>query len=180
MACHSCFHTRGVLSFWGVDVVGRTSHLTKHTSLVGGIHKHICLDMLEWYTVWMLQFNLAVPDPEMTSPRYHTTIFVETDKDDRSGTKYHVVADITSGMQYESRRETDPSLSEEFHARVFLGYTRGRRPSRAVGPPPPCYPSARKAIDLQHGNDAHRAGQGVGAIGFFRARRSTPSAHQMH
>ncbi|KAF2969477.1 hypothetical protein GQX73_g4095 [Xylaria multiplex] len=76
----------------------------------------------QYYTVWKLRFNLATPDPDTTSTRYHTTIFVETSPS-KSGVLYHVVGDITSGMSYQKKSSDKPEDSKSFHSREFLGYT---------------------------------------------------------
>ncbi|KAJ4864781.1 hypothetical protein T069G_01311 [Trichoderma breve] len=77
----------------------------------------------QWYSVYKLKFTLAVQDPDMPSPRYHTVIFVETDVD-ASGTKFHVIGDITSGMSYESTTFHIEDNSQPLHSKELLGYTK--------------------------------------------------------
>ncbi|KAL5349914.1 hypothetical protein ACLOAV_004948 [Pseudogymnoascus australis] len=63
---------------------------------------------------------MAMPDPDMPSPRYHNVIFVETEADG-SGAVHHVIGDITSGMTYATRREGRPEDSEIFVQKEFIG-----------------------------------------------------------
>ncbi|QYS93729.1 hypothetical protein H0G86_001099 [Trichoderma simmonsii] len=77
----------------------------------------------QWYSVYKLKFTLAVQDPDMPQPRYHTIVFVETDVDG-SGTKFHVIGDITSGMSYESTTFHIEVNSQPLHSKGVLGYTK--------------------------------------------------------
>jgi hypothetical protein len=72
------------------------------------------------YTVYKVRNNLAIQDPDMGGKRYHTILFVETESDS-SGTIHHVIGDIVTGMQYESRKEPAPESSAVFHSKEFLG-----------------------------------------------------------
>ncbi|KAL6836597.1 hypothetical protein J3E69DRAFT_352760 [Trichoderma sp. SZMC 28015] len=76
----------------------------------------------QWYSVYKLKFTLAVQDPDMPQPRYHTVVFVETDVDG-GGTKFHVIGDITSGMSYESTTFHIEENSQPLHSKELLGYT---------------------------------------------------------
>lgn len=63
---------------------------------------------------------MAMPDPDMPSPRYHNVIFVEAEHDG-SGFVHHVTGDITTGMVYATRREARPEDSEIFVRKDFIG-----------------------------------------------------------
>ncbi|OBT57041.1 hypothetical protein VE04_02615 [Pseudogymnoascus sp. 24MN13] len=63
---------------------------------------------------------MAMPDPDMPSPRYHNVIFVEIEADG-SGVVHHVTGDITSGMVYGTRREGRPEESEIFVRKELIG-----------------------------------------------------------
>jgi hypothetical protein len=78
-----------------------------------------------YYPVYKLRFFLAMADPDMPEPRYHTTIFVETDQADQSGFLHHVTGDITSthGMRYERKPRSRPEESRTFYNKELLGYT---------------------------------------------------------
>ncbi|KAJ9293160.1 hypothetical protein DTO271G3_8104 [Paecilomyces variotii] len=78
------------------------------------------------YPVYKIKSNLAVQDPDMPQPRYHTIIFVETNPDRLgSGIKHHVTGDIVSGMCYESVHfnPNDPEIFESIHSKELVGYT---------------------------------------------------------
>lgn len=72
------------------------------------------------FNVYRVQFTMAMPDPDMPSPRYHNVIFVEMEADG-SGAVHHVTGDITSGMVYATRREGRPEESEIFVRKEFIG-----------------------------------------------------------
>lgn len=72
------------------------------------------------FNVYRVQFTMAMPDPDMPSPRYHNVIFVQTEADG-SGAVHHVTGDITSGMVYATRREGRPEESEIFVRKEFIG-----------------------------------------------------------
>ncbi|KAI6786012.1 uncharacterized protein J7T54_006351 [Emericellopsis cladophorae] len=73
------------------------------------------------YAVYKLKSHLAMQDPDMPSPRFHTVIFVETTA--QGGVKYHVTGDIVQGMHYESEACHYPLTSETLHSKELLGYT---------------------------------------------------------
>ncbi|KKP07305.1 hypothetical protein THAR02_00629 [Trichoderma harzianum] len=77
----------------------------------------------QWYPVYKLKFTLAVQDPDMPQPRYHTVVFVETDVDG-GGTKFHVIGDITSSISYESTTFHIEENSQPLHSKELLGYTK--------------------------------------------------------
>lgn len=85
---------------------------------------------------------MAMPDPDMPSPRYHNVIFVETEADG-SGAVHHVTGDITSGMVYATRKEGRPEESEIFVQKDFIGviesatYPKKIHAVLEVLPPPP-------------------------------------------
>ncbi|TLS24675.1 hypothetical protein PpBr36_08372 [Pyricularia pennisetigena] len=64
-------------------------------------------------------------DPDLPQPRYHHIVFVQTDEEDGSGVKFHVVGDITSfgGMKYESIEFGNPLDDPAYHGRDLLGRT---------------------------------------------------------
>lgn len=72
------------------------------------------------YKVYKIRYTIAIPDPDMPSPRYHNVIFVETGPDG-SGIIHHVTGDITSGMYYDTKRGRRPEESESFYAKEYLG-----------------------------------------------------------
>ncbi|EWC43738.1 hypothetical protein DRE_07356 [Drechslerella stenobrocha 248] len=72
------------------------------------------------YRVYRVEYQVAVPDPDMPSPRYHNVIFVETGADG-SGISHQVVGDLVTGMSYQSERDEAPQTSGTFHARHYLG-----------------------------------------------------------
>ncbi|KKZ62345.1 hypothetical protein EMCG_03263 [[Emmonsia] crescens] len=74
--------------------------------------------------VYTVKFTLSMQDPDMPSPRYHTTIFVETEANG-NGYVHHVTGDITSigGMYYEKKYRERPELSRTFYSRDLLGVT---------------------------------------------------------
>jgi hypothetical protein len=73
------------------------------------------------YRVFKVRYTIAIPDPDMPSPRFHNVIFVETNPNDESGMIHHVTGDITSGMHYDSKRGKRPEESESFYAKEILG-----------------------------------------------------------
>ncbi|KAI9934789.1 hypothetical protein ASPWEDRAFT_44301 [Aspergillus wentii DTO 134E9] len=80
--------------------------------------------MPEKYPVSLIRFTLALDDPDLPSPRYHTTIFVETEIDG-SGWLHQVNGDITSpgGMQYDPKFSSKPEDTENFYSSAPLGVT---------------------------------------------------------
>ncbi|KAK6351930.1 hypothetical protein TWF718_005075 [Orbilia javanica] len=65
---------------------------------------------------------MVMQDPEMPSPRYHNTIFIETWEDGyKSGRTCHVIGDLVTGMTYNTRIDQDPELDAIFFAKHFLG-----------------------------------------------------------
>ncbi|EQK97766.1 hypothetical protein OCS_06522 [Ophiocordyceps sinensis CO18] len=78
----------------------------------------------QWYRVYKLRFNLAMQDPDMPIPRFHTQIFIETNAEGPgTGTKHHVIGDIVTGMYYESKPCHNPDRSESLYSKELLGYT---------------------------------------------------------
>ncbi|OCK73646.1 hypothetical protein K432DRAFT_312337, partial [Lepidopterella palustris CBS 459.81] len=77
-----------------------------------------------YYPVYRLMFSLAMADPDMPQPRYHTTIFVETRQADQGGILHHVTGDITSsqGIRHEQKPRSRPEESRTFYNKEFLGY----------------------------------------------------------
>lgn len=79
----------------------------------------------QWYPVSKLRFNLAMQDPNMPSPRFHTLIFIETSVGGLgTGIKHHITGDIVTGIYYESRPSHNPDRSECLHHKERIGYTR--------------------------------------------------------
>lgn len=75
------------------------------------------------YNVFKIRYTIAIPDPDMPSPRYHHVIFVET-QPDGSGMIHHVTGDITTGMVYATKLGRRPETSDTFYAKDFLGTIR--------------------------------------------------------
>ncbi|KAF3483494.1 uncharacterized protein GIQ15_02818 [Arthroderma uncinatum] len=85
------------------------------------------MDEENFYPVYLLQENVAFPDPFFNEKRYHTGIFIETDPQSGTGAFHHVTGDIVSvqGMKYEVRpMSSPPESSEAFHAKTKLGRVR--------------------------------------------------------
>jgi len=63
-------------------------------------------------------------DPDVPIPRWHTTLFVETEQDSR-GYVHEVNGDIISphGMKYLAIFQSAPETSENFFSKKFLGFT---------------------------------------------------------
>ncbi|KAL4947039.1 hypothetical protein BDW69DRAFT_204821 [Aspergillus filifer] len=100
--------------------------------------------MPEKYKVYLLLYTLAIQDPDLPQPRYHTTIFVETcppspspstpnpDSDFNSttpslgtGTIHQVTGDITSttGMHYLPQPKSSMDAEQQPHSIEFIGLT---------------------------------------------------------
>ena len=104
---------------------------------------------LRYYNVWKVKDRLLIPDPEETTTRYHTSIFVQTRPEANTrcthdtptdttqsesphinpveihGWIHEVTGDIScsTGMTYIRRPAAHaPESSETFHAKYFLGY----------------------------------------------------------
>lgn len=87
------------------------------------------------YSVYLFRFKLALSDPDMPSPRYHTLLFVATEPEPGSepgtrrtgkGYTHEVTGDITSpqGMTYtQTHVQEDLSTTESFLSKELLGYT---------------------------------------------------------
>lgn len=76
------------------------------------------------YQVFKLRSHLVMQDPDMPSPRYHTSLFVETrDAGPSSGVKHHVTGDIVSGMHYESKPHDISEEAESLHSKELIGST---------------------------------------------------------
>lgn len=72
--------------------------------------------------VFKVKFKLAISDPDMPSPRYHTIVFVETNHlGPGSGIKHHVTGDIVTGMRYESTPIQDPEQDDNLHSKELIG-----------------------------------------------------------
>ncbi|KAL9476111.1 hypothetical protein ACSS6W_005952 [Trichoderma asperelloides] len=79
----------------------------------------------QWFPVYKLKFTLAIQDPDMPSPRYHTVIFVQTNADGKGGgVKFHVTGDIVAGMYYESKPYHNPDTSRTLFSKELIGYTK--------------------------------------------------------
>jgi hypothetical protein len=95
------------------------------------------------FNVFKARYSLAIPDPDMPSPRYHTVIFVATNSDG-SGFIHHVTGDLVTGMRYERKIGKMPEESGTFHNKELLGKiqaadypTRVDQVCIAQPPPPP-------------------------------------------
>ncbi|KAE8146852.1 hypothetical protein BDV25DRAFT_161623 [Aspergillus avenaceus] len=84
--------------------------------------------MTEYYEVYLARFNLAIQDPDLPAPRYHTTIFVKT-ATNNDGTEHQVTGDITSatGMTYFPQERSSPEYSQTIHSFEKLGVTPASR-----------------------------------------------------
>ncbi|KAI1959031.1 hypothetical protein LOZ58_004739 [Ophidiomyces ophidiicola] len=71
-----------------------------------------------------MKYSLLLADPDMPSPRYHTTVVVLTDGDN-GGYVHHVTGDLVSanGMKYECKRCHAPEKSTTFYSQELLGVT---------------------------------------------------------
>lgn len=80
--------------------------------------------MSQQQRVFLIRSNLAIQDPDVPSPRWHTTLFVETEKDG-AGYIHEVNGDITSpqSMKYSPSFQNAPETSEGFFSKEFLGFT---------------------------------------------------------
>ncbi|PGH12247.1 hypothetical protein AJ79_04427 [Helicocarpus griseus UAMH5409] len=78
--------------------------------------------MTRQYLVFIVRFTISMPDPDLPTPRYHTTIFVETAANG-SGYLHEVTGAVTSmgGMQYQSNPHGRPELLSTFYSRELLG-----------------------------------------------------------
>lgn len=70
--------------------------------------------------IFKVKYSLAIPDPDMPQPRYHTIIFARTNADG-SGIIHHVTGDLVTGMRYESKDGRDPEKSATFFSKEYLG-----------------------------------------------------------
>ncbi|KAL8343181.1 hypothetical protein RB601_004495 [Gaeumannomyces tritici] len=89
------------------------------------------------YAVYLAKSKVGLKDPDIPGPRHHHVIFVETNVQDRSGVKFHVVGDITSsgGMTYESRPAPAPEAEygEALCGKEPLGHTPAAAAAAAAG-----------------------------------------------
>ncbi|KAF2461282.1 hypothetical protein BDY21DRAFT_82679 [Lineolata rhizophorae] len=77
------------------------------------------------YRVYIIRERLSIQDPDMPSPRYHTSILVETKPETGGGIIHQVTGDITSagGMWYEHEFRDKPQESDDFISKELLGVT---------------------------------------------------------
>lgn len=80
----------------------------------------------EWYKVSTPELDTVAPDPLDPPKRYHTGIFVETDRDTLRGALFHVTGDIiaNNGMRFEVRDNYVPGASRHFHRTTQIGWIR--------------------------------------------------------
>lgn len=80
--------------------------------------------MSQQQRVFLIRSNLAIQDPDVPSPRWHTTLFVETEKDG-AGYIHEVNGDITSpqGMKYFPSFQSAQETPETFFSKELLGFT---------------------------------------------------------
>jgi hypothetical protein len=94
------------------------------------------------YNVFKVKYTIAMPDPDMPSPRYHNVIFVESEPNG-DGIIHHVTGDITSGMTYATKNGKRPEQSQTFYGKEFLGTVNAQDYPHRVDqilraqPPPP-------------------------------------------
>lgn len=135
------------------------------------------------FNVYKVQYRLAVQDPDMPQPRYHTVvsarlsiqasglincqIFVET-KDDKSGIIHHVVGDLVTGMTYQKKSGLQPENSQTFHAKQLLGKVKASKAGQidqicAQVPPPgkqkKFNPKTMKTEPVKANGDFYKAGE---------------------
>jgi hypothetical protein len=72
------------------------------------------------FNVYKIRHTIAIPDPDIPTPRYHHVIFVEC-KSNGDGRVHQVNGDITAGMYYDSHDEARPEELESFLDKEFLG-----------------------------------------------------------
>jgi len=72
------------------------------------------------YNVYKVRYRLMMQDPDSTTTRFHTVIFVET-KADGSGWMHHVEGEIVKGMKYNPKSAKQPNSSETYHSKDFIG-----------------------------------------------------------
>jgi hypothetical protein len=72
------------------------------------------------FNAFKVRYSLAIPDPDMPGPRYHTVIFVAT-ASDGSGFVHHITGDLVTGMRYERKIGKIPEESGTFHDKELLG-----------------------------------------------------------
>ncbi|KAI1974371.1 hypothetical protein LOZ53_002835 [Ophidiomyces ophidiicola] len=86
----------------------------------------------EFYSVWLIKERLTIPDPEETTTRYHTYLFVQKPSDASplngenaiAGWIHEVAGDIvtSTGMRYVHKPVLQsPEFSDVFHAKRYLG-----------------------------------------------------------
>jgi hypothetical protein len=80
--------------------------------------------MSDYRQVFLVKFALPMQDPDLPSPRYHTTLFVETEPNG-NGTIHQVTGDIASSasMHYAPTPSEPPERMPEFHTSQILGVT---------------------------------------------------------
>jgi hypothetical protein len=124
------------------------------------------------YEVYKVKYNLTLQDPEETSTRHHTVIFIATDTNSSGGYIHEVVGDLVSGMTYRTQRGSQPETSPTFHAKEFLGLVaRDRYPGEVdrvcMALPPP---QARKRFNPETARyEAFNPDDGGGGGGSFYA-----------
>jgi hypothetical protein len=111
-----------------------------------------------WYPVYKVKYTIALRDPDMPPGRFHHAIFVEN-KNDGSGTIYHVTGDITSrhGMSYQSKKAKDPEESRTFipgNCLATLTLTTTRRGGIRSLVPYPLHPNRKPQTQRSKGKSS--------------------------
>lgn len=106
------------------------------------------------HAVYLVKTQVGLRDPDIPGPRSHHIILVETNPDNKSGVKFIVVGDITSGsgMTYESREDGAPERTLEAQSKNLLGHTAADG-SRARWDHFRESPNASKAKGIQYGHE---------------------------
>ncbi|KAJ5179721.1 hypothetical protein N7492_002931 [Penicillium capsulatum] len=78
----------------------------------------------ERYRVFTPELDTVAYDPLDPPKRYHTGVFVETDRKNRSGALFHVTGDVIagSGMRFDFRDGYAPGASKHFHRTTEIGW----------------------------------------------------------
>ena len=86
--------------------------------------------MLDQHPVYLIRFTQTLTDPDMPTPRYHTTLYVSPvhQTSPQPGYLHEVTGDITSpkGMHYQKRPTAShprTAAPDTFFSEEWLGYT---------------------------------------------------------
>jgi hypothetical protein len=94
------------------------------------------------FNAFKARYSIAIPDPEIPGPRYHTVIFVTTNSNNFRFI-HHVTGDLMTGMRCERKIGKIPEESGTFYSKELLGKIQATDYSARVDqvcttqPPPP-------------------------------------------